>query len=165
MSVTSLGISMTRSDSMYLLASRDNEVAYLVIETEGTHCEIELERAFVEGLRDQLPATLAGLDRWAAETDACVKARKAGQRAVDATARALELAADAERAGDHELAASLRNAAATASGQAKAVDDAVIVFGDAAVEADHATDRLVDLLGKAEITLSRPAEPVGSEVR
>jgi hypothetical protein len=165
MSVTSLGISVTRSDSVYLLASRDNEVAYLVIETEDTHCEIQMERAFVEGLRDQLPATLAGLDLWAAETEACVQAREAGQRAVDATARALELAAGAERAGDHELAASLRKAAATASAQAKAVDDAVTVFGEAAVEADHATDRLIDLLGKAETAVNRPAEPVRSGFR
>jgi hypothetical protein len=170
MSVNSLGISVDGADSVHLSASRVDEAACLVIKTDGAHCEIQMDRAVVEALRDQLPATLAGLDRWAAETAACVKAGAVEKRAVDAATRALDLAVVAEQAGDHKLAACLRKAATTASAQAKAVDDAVTAFEEATVDADHATDRLIDILGKAETALDqprdkdRPAEPVGSGV-
>jgi hypothetical protein len=153
-SVISLGFSVDKTDSVHLAAGRGDGEAYLSIRTDGTDCEIRMDRAVVEGLRNQIPVALAGLDRYAVETEACVKANAAEKRAVDTAAQALDLAETAEQAGDHELAASLRSASATATEQASAVDAAVTAFEDAAVEAGHAADRLIHLVGKAKITLS-----------
>jgi hypothetical protein len=164
MGVHCLGLTLDTGDPITFSASRTDESAYLVIKSGGTNCEIGMDREHVEALRDQLPDVLAGLDRWAAETVGCEKAGTAEKRAVDAAARALDLAVVAEQAGDHKLAVSLRTAAATASAQAKAVDDAVTAFEETTVDADAAADRLIDILGKAETTLrekDQPAEPVG----
>src|SRR6266545_4485476 len=103
MSVDSLGMTVDRHDSITFWASRSDEWAYLVIDTEGTHCEIQLDRPHVEAMRDQLPTVLAGLDRWAAEDDGCATAGVAEKRAVDTAARALDLAVAAEGAGAHEV--------------------------------------------------------------
>lgn len=96
MSVDSVGITLDGHGSVSLWAKRCDESACLTIETNGTYCEIGMDRMHVEALRDQLPDVLAGLDRWAAEDDGYAKAGATEQRAIDAAARALDLAAAAE---------------------------------------------------------------------
>ena len=171
MSVDSLGLTLGKGDSITFWVSRSDESACLVIKSDGTHCEIGMDRKNVEALRDQLPDVLAGLDRWAAEQQACEKAGIAEKRAVDAVAQALEIAVAAEQAGAHELAASLREAAAQASTKADAVDATVQAFENATADADHAASTLVYLTGQVDTELDRvrgggddqPAEPAGND--
>jgi hypothetical protein len=171
MSVDSVGITLDGNGSISLWAKRSDESACLVIETTGTYCEIGMDRIHVEALRDQLPEALAVLDRWVAEDDGCAKAAAAEKRAVDAAARALDLAVGAEEAGAHDVAVSLRGAAVEASARAGAVDAAVRTFEDATTEADYATEKLICVVGEAESALRRlhdggqPAERAGSGVR
>ncbi len=167
MSVDSLGLTLGKGDSITFWASRTDESACLVIKVDGTHCEIGMDRENVEALRDQLPDVLAGLDRWAAEEEACEKAGIVEKRAVDATAQALDVAVAAEQAGAHELAASLREAAAEASTTADAVDATVRAFESATAEVDHAASKLVYLTSQVSVELDRlrggddrPAESV-----
>lgn len=121
----------------------------------------------LETLRDQLPTVLAGLARWATEDAGCEKAETAEQQAVDTAARALNLAVTADKAGAHDLAASLRVAAAEATAKATAVDDHVRAFEDAAAEADHAVEKLIYAMSEAGAALrqhrddDRHAEQVG----
>ncbi|HEU5471115.1 MAG TPA: hypothetical protein VFV67_10715 [Actinophytocola sp.] len=150
MSVDSLGISVCATDSLYLVVSRAEEMAALVIKTEGTHCEIQMDRATVHALRDQLPAVLAGLNGWAAETERCLAVGAARRQAVDVAARAREVALAVEQAGEPTLAASLRRLANDASAKTTAVEVAVTAFEDAAVEVDGAAHRLIHLTGEAE---------------
>lgn len=166
MSVDSLGLTLGAGDPIRFWASRTDESACLVIKSDGTHCEIGMDREHVEALRDQLPEVLAGLDLWAAEQEACEWAGMVEQRAVDAAAQALDVAVAAE-----ELAASLREAAAEASARAEAVDSAVRAFEAATAEADHAACKLVHLAGEVSAELARvrarndqPPQPVGSGV-
>lgn len=168
MSVDSVAITLNRKGSISLWARRGDESAFLVIETSGTYCEIGMDRVHVEALRDQLPDALAGLDRWVAEDDGCAKAAATEKRAVDAAARALGLAVAAEEAGAHDVAASLRGAAAEASTKAGTVDAAVRTFEDATLEADYATEKLICVVGEVERLLhngGRSAERAGSGAR
>lgn len=153
MSVDSLGLTLGKGDPVTFWAGRTDESACLVLRSDGTHCEIGMDREHVEALRDQLPDVLAGLDRWAAEQEGCETAGIAEKRAVDAAARALEVAVAAEQAGAHELAVSLREAAAQASATADAVDATVWAFEAATNEADNAATRLVHLteIGRAHV--------------
>ncbi|MPZ85236.1 MAG: hypothetical protein GEV28_34550 [Actinophytocola sp.] len=166
MSVGSLGMTLAEHDSVRLRASRSEELAWLVIEADETHCEIRMDRAHVEALRDHLPDVLAGLDRWSAEDAACEQAEVAGGRAVDAAAEALDMAARADAAGAHDVAAPLREAAAEMTAKADAVDAAVRAFGNAAADADYAAERLSYATREAERALcrwrddDRPAELV-----
>jgi hypothetical protein len=155
MSVDSLGITVDRRDTITFWASRSEEWACLVIDAEGTHCEIKLDRVAVEALRDHLPTELPGLDRCAAEDAGCERAGIAGQRALDSTAQALELAAAADAAGAHDLAASLRAAASEATATANAADSTVRAFRSATAEADHAAEKLTYLIGNAGVALRR----------
>lgn len=149
MTMDSLGITLDTKDSISFWPRRADESSLLVIETSGAYCEIGLARVHVETLRSQLPNALAGMDRWAAEDDACTKAGATEKRAVDTAARALDLATITEAAGAHDLATSLRTAAAEASARAAAVDAAVRAFEEATREADFATEKLIFAMCKA----------------
>jgi hypothetical protein len=171
MGLDSLGLTLGTGDPIRFWASRTDESACLMIKSDGTHCEIGMDREHVEALRDQLPDVLAGLDQWAAEQEACEKSGIAEKRAVDAAAHALDVAVAAEQAGAHDLAASLREAAAEASARANAVDATVRAFEAATVEADYAACKLAHLTGEVDAELARmrgghdrPAQPVGSGV-
>lgn len=155
MSVDSVSISLDGNGSVRLWTRRCDESACLVIETSGTYCEIGMDRVHVEALRDQLPDALAGLDRWAAEDDACAKAGAAEQRAVHATVQALDLATAVEEAGAQDVATSLREAATEASARAEAANAAVRAFEDATAEADFATEKLNYATSEAEAVLRR----------
>jgi hypothetical protein len=143
MSVDSLGMTLGRHDSIRLWASRSDEWACLVISGTDRYCEIRLDRKHVEALRDHLPDVLAGLDRWAAEEEACAQAAQAGDRAEDAVTTALRQAELLEARGDHELAATLRVAAAEATAKAEEVDAALVAFGTAAADADNAAEAVL----------------------
>ncbi|GAA2690159.1 MULTISPECIES: hypothetical protein [Actinosynnema] len=151
MSGNSVSIDLGASGSVRLWARRNEEAACLVLEAGGTQCEVDLGRAQVEALRDQLPEALAGLDRWVAENDGCARGDDAGLRAARASERALELAAHAP----DEVAASLRAAVAEASAKAEAADAAVRAFESAALDVDEAVARLNQVLGEAEAALPR----------
>jgi hypothetical protein len=90
---------------------------------------------------------------------------------VDAAAQSLDLAVRAEQAGDHDLAESLRKAAAEATAKANAVDTAVTAFESATAEADYAVEGLIGVTRTAGATLRRlrgddqPAERVESGAR
>lgn len=155
MSVDSVSISLDGNGSVRLWTRRCDESAFLVIETSGTYCEIAMGRTQVEALRDQLPETLAGLDRWATEDDGCAKAEAAEQRTLQAAARALDLAAAVEGLGVHHVATSLRAAAAEVSGKVEAADAAVRAFENATVEADSATEKLNYAMSEAAAVLRR----------
>jgi hypothetical protein len=172
MSVDCLGLTLEAGDPITFWASRTDESACLVIKSGGTHCEIGMHREQVAALRDQLPDVLAGLNRWAVEQQACEQAGITEQRAVDTAARALDMAHAAEQAGAHDLAASLRRAAAEASATASAVDETVRAFEAATNAADHAASKLVHLTNNVDTELTRlrdandpPALPVGSGMR
>jgi hypothetical protein len=156
MSVDSIGMTLSTRDSIRFWASRSEEWACLTIKTEGTYCEIAMDREHVEAVRNQLPDVLAGLDLWAAEQAECEKAGIAAQRAVTAAARALDLAMAAETAGAADVAASLRKVATEASAKADAVDAAVQAFENAAAEADQAAEKLTFATDEAETALRRP---------
>ncbi|ALG09288.1 hypothetical protein [Kibdelosporangium phytohabitans] len=155
MSVDSVSVSVGGYDSVGLWVSRSEERAYLVIDTKGSHCEIEMGRTHVETMRDQLPQVLAGLDRLAAEDAGCAKARTTQRLASDAAAQALELAATAEAQGAHHVAESLRVAAREAAAKADTVDGAVLAFEAASAEAGDATERLAHLTGETKVKLNR----------
>lgn len=155
MSVDSVSISLDGNGSVRLWTRRGDESACLVVETSGTYCEIAMDRVHVEALRDQLPEALAGLDLWAVEEDGCAKAAVAERRAVQAAAPALDLAVAVDEAGVHDVATSLRAAATEASGRAEAADAAVRAFGNATVEADHATEKLNYAMSAAAEVLRR----------
>jgi hypothetical protein len=161
MNVASLGLTLTECDAVTMWANRSAELACLVIDTEGTYCEILMDRVHVEALRDQLPSTLAGLDTWAAEDAGCEKAGAAEQQAGAAAARALDLAAAADRAGSRDLAASLRVAAAEATAKATAVGAHVRAFADATAEADFAVEKLTYAMNKAGAALRTPTKRNG----
>jgi hypothetical protein len=162
MNVHSLSISVCDSDTLVLSASRVDEVAALSITTEGTDCEILMDRATVHALRDQLPATLAGLDRWISDTEECVKALEVQQQAADAVRRAEDLVAAVEQAGDAALATRLRQATAETTATASAVDAAVSTFVEAAIDADSATARLICALSQADDLVRRPGNRGGA---
>ncbi|MPZ85372.1 MAG: hypothetical protein GEV28_35290 [Actinophytocola sp.] len=150
-----MSISLDGNGSVRLWTRRCDESACLVIETSGTYCEIAMDRVHVEALRDQLPEVLAGLDLWAVEDDGCAKAAVAERRAVQAVARALDLAVAVEEVGVHDVSTSLRAAATEASGRAEAADAAVRAFGNATVEVDYATEKLNYAMSAAEAALRR----------
>ncbi|ATE53536.1 hypothetical protein [Actinosynnema pretiosum] len=151
MSGNSVTIDLSAGGSVGLWARRHAESACLVLETGGARCEVDLGRAQVEALRDQLPEVLAGLDRWVAENDGCERGEDAGRRAARVADRALELAAVVP----DEVAASLREAAAEASARAEAADAAVRALENAALAVDEAVERLDRVLGEAEAVLPR----------
>jgi len=156
MSIGSLGITLKDRDTIEFHASRSEETAWLAIRIDDTQCEIRMERAHVAALRDQLPDVLKGLDRYTTENAACEQAENAAGRATDAATKALDRARAAEDAGDHEIAASLRAAAAEATQTAGAVDQAVRDFVEATLYADRAADRLVCSNWRAEGSLTAP---------
>ncbi|MPZ83397.1 MAG: hypothetical protein GEV28_24590 [Actinophytocola sp.] len=160
MNTASLGVTLDERDAVRLWASRSAELVCLVIDAEGTNCEIRMVRVHVESLRDQLPSVLAGLDRWAAEDAGCGKAETAKQQAVDVAARALDLAVAAEKAGAYEVAASLRVAAAEATAKATAVDAHVRAFEGATAEADYAAEKLIYIMSETGAALTcGPEQP------
>jgi hypothetical protein len=160
-------MALDRNDRVRLWASRHKEWACLVIDgSDRAYYEIRMDRAHVEALRDYLPGVLAGLDRWAADDQACEHAEITGERTTDLAAQALDQAVAAEAAGAHGLATSLRAAVAEATERANAVDAAVRTFGDAAADADDAAEGLIYAMREAENALrrlrddDRPAELV-----
>lgn len=161
MNVASVSISLDGTGSVKLWTKRCEESACLVVETSGTYCEIGMDRAHVEALRDQLPDALADLDRRVVEDKGCTQAAAAKQRAGQAAARALDLAAAAEKAGALDVARSLRAAASDARASATAADAAVRAFENAAAEADYATEKLNYATSEAEaaLRLSRTIAP------
>lgn len=155
MSISCLGITLEHRDSIEFRACRSEETAWIWLSVDGSQCEIRMERAHVEALRDQIPEVLTGLERVAAEDAACERAEIAGKRAQDAAGRALDMARMAEQAGACEVAASLRAAAEQATASANAVDAAVRAFVEATLDADHATDRLVYATRQADDALNQ----------
>lgn len=105
---------------------------------------------------------LIGLERFETADAARERATAAAQRAADAAATAVDKAWLAEQAGAHDLAASLRVAAAEAGATANAVDEAVRSFVEAGEIADTATDKLIFASHQADVALGREleAEPV-----
>ncbi|OLF05110.1 hypothetical protein BLA60_37665 [Actinophytocola xinjiangensis] len=142
MSIRSLGIEMEGQDTIEFHASRSEPTAWIVLDVDGSQCEIQLAQSHVETLRDQLPGVLADLARVGDEDDARQRADDAVLRATDAVTRALEKARLAENTGAHEVATSLRTAAAETTETADAVDRAVRTFVEATLSADRAADRL-----------------------
>jgi hypothetical protein len=172
MSLDWLAGSVFDPDSVVLTVYRADEVASLVFRSVGMNCEIRMDRATVYALRNQLPAALAGFDRWDAETAGCVTAVEAQQRAVDAVTRATHLVAAVEQAGDAGLAARLRAAIAESTATASTVDAAVIAFEEATTDADSATNRLLHAIDLAQIQTGPSsasedelAQPAGSSAR
>lgn len=170
LNAVNIGFSLDAFGSVKLWTRRSVQSVTLVLETRGAYCEIGLEQAHLEALREQLPDALAGLDRWAVEEQGCVKAADAEERAIGAAARAVNLAVEAEQAGARDTAASLREAAAEATARAEAANAAVRAFEDAAVEADYAAERLNYVSSEAEAALrglrddDRPAEHAATDV-
>ncbi|MGQ0840235.1 hypothetical protein [Actinokineospora sp.] len=154
MSVDSLAMTLDRGDSVTMWVSRAEGWACLAIRADGMNCEIQMDGIHVRAMRDHLPDVLAGMDRWAAEDAACERAEIAGERAVDAVAKALGHAAAAEAAGAHSVAAALRAAAAAATAKANEVDATVRAFDHATADADSAVDRLIYLTCEAETVIA-----------
>lgn len=155
MSVTSLSMTLKRRHSVRLWASRSEDWACLAILGGDLAAEIRLEREHVEALREQAPGVLAGMDRTVAEDGGCQRAGIAEQRAVDAAAKALDMALAADAAGASEVAERLRECAAMATECANAVDATVRAFEQAAIEADSATDSLLYVTREADAALRR----------
>jgi hypothetical protein len=153
MSISSLGMTLEDRDTIEFRASRSEETAWVAIRSSDAQCEIRMDRVHVEALRDQIPDVLTGLDRVAAEDTACVRAEIAGERATDAAARALDKARMVEEAGAHDVAESLRAAAAKATASANAVDAAVQAFVEATAYADSAADTLIYISQQADAAL------------
>lgn len=153
MEVTSVSLKLDRRDSIRLWVSRSAERVFLVMDTEGSFCEFQIDRSHVEALRNELPSVLAGLDLRAIEDAECEKAEMAEQRAVDAATRALDLALTAEKAGAFDLAASLRAAAAESTAKATAVNAHVRAFEDATAAADYASEKLNYAVSQANAEL------------
>jgi len=150
-----ISFSLDACGSVKLWARRSVQSVTLLIETRGTYCEIGLEQGHLHALREQLPDTLAGLDRWVAEEQGCVKAADAEERAVDAVARAVTLAVAAEQVGASDAAVSLREAAAEATARAEAANAAVRAFEDATLEVDFAVEKLNYASNETERALQR----------
>lgn len=155
MSISCLGITLERRDSIEFRADRSEETAWLAFKVDGSQCEIRMERGHVEALRDQIPDVVAGMERVAADDAACERAESAGERATEAVGRALDMMRLAEKAGASEVAASLLAAADEATATANTVDAAVRAVAEAALDADRAADRLVYALWQANDALNR----------
>ena len=158
MSIALVAISLEGEDTIDFQASRAEEVAWMVMRVDGAQCEIRMERTHVEALRDQLPRVLEGMKRAAGEEAACERAAVVGDRATDATVRALNKAREAEQAGAHDVATSLREAATATTETANAVGKALAAMDTATAEADLAADRLVYFMWQADDALTRPRD-------
>lgn len=158
MSIRSLGIEMEGQDTIEFHASRSEPTAWIVLEVDGSQCEIQLAQVHVETLRDHLPGVLDGLARVGAEDESRQRAEDAASRATDAVTRALDRARLAEDAGAHEVATSLRIAAAETTETADAVNRAVRAFVEATLSADRASERLIHATWQAGPNASQPPE-------
>lgn len=159
MNVASLSFTLDERDAVRFWVSRTAPWMCLVVDADGAYTEIRMDRQHARALCEQLPSALAGLDRWATENAARETAETAERQAVDLTARALTLAATADRAGAHDQATTLRAAAADTTAKATAVDALVRGFEDATAEADHAAEKLLFAMSETDAALRADHRP------
>lgn len=160
MSISLMAMSLEGDDTIEFQACRSEETAWMLIRVDGAHCEIRMERAHVEILRDQLPTVLEGMRRAAAEDAACERAETAGRRVAATAVRALAKARKAEQAGAHDAAACLREAVTAATETANTVDRSLEAMDVATADADLAAERLVYFMWQADDALRGDGPPM-----
>jgi hypothetical protein len=102
--------------------------------------EIQLTRAHLKSLRDQLPDVLAVLDKEAADSEARAAAGAASKQAAKASDEAYRSAREAEASGARELSAFAMGASEWARSAAAVADAAAITLLEAVDAADNAAD-------------------------